>query len=251
MYYFLAASLPDIRLGEEPEVSFSELLQLMHDNLSKSDLNQVDIVRRLIDLDNIRQVLKEEPLNPLGSWSQKEIEEALLSKTLFPEYVFDILGVSDDREEQIRRFSEVFFCFFREEANLEKGFLKRYFQFERALRLCLLAHRANLLGRDLNKELEGADRTDFLVRALPEFPFELRDLGDRLVAAGDDPWEQYTALARYRFEKLEELGGTSPFTLPFLLSYLLRLMMAEEWYHLSGEEGENRLESIIHSRTSA
>ena len=208
MYYFLGALLPEIVLGEEPEMRFSELVQLLKEIAPKKDFETTERLRRLIDLDNVRQELKEEAHNPNGSLTQKEIEEALLNQTGLPEYVFEILGRTEDKKKQIDEFTEIFMAFFRTETGKEKGFLKKYFAFEQALRLCLVAYRSQKTGRNLQHELRYADHFDFLVRELPEFPFEMKDLADLLAALPeDDPWAAYCALARYRCKKIEELGN--------------------------------------------
>ena len=252
-YYFLAASLPDIELGQEPELSFSALMLLFHENLSKSDLADINRLRWLIDIENVRKFIRDQPLNPFGLLTRKEIEEALLNRTLFPDYVFDILDQGEDY------FYKIYLAFFRTEATAEKGFLKRYFTFERNLRLCLAAVRAKNVGRDLSKELADADQTDFLVRALiaskdasePDFPFELRSLHDLVKNLSDDPFEQYCEITRYRFKKIGELAKDYPFSLEALMIYTLRLMLAEEWYYLNEEEGQKRLNALIHHKETA
>ncbi len=245
MYFFVTASLPDIVLGEEPELPLSEFLELLGANLSKDDFEKINVLRRLVDLDNIRCFLKEEPLKDGGSFSQKEIEEALLSKAGLPEYVFEVLAKYDTAQDKVQGFTEVFIRFFREEADFEKGFLKRYFAFERALRFCLTAFRANALGRDLNEEIKFADKLDFLVRELPNFPFEFKDLETLLSDLPDDPLEIYHALARYRFEKLGELAKDYPFSLEAIMIYLKRLMIAWEWYNLNEGLGSEKLTQLV------
>ncbi|HPE84718.1 MAG TPA: DUF2764 family protein [Chlamydiales bacterium] len=248
MYYFLGALLPEISLGEEPEMRFSELVQLLREIAPKKHFAATQRMRRLIDLDNVRQELKDELHNPNGSLTQKEIEEALLNQTDLPEYVFEILGRTEDKKKQIDEFSEVFMTFFRTEAEREVGFLKRYFAFERAFRLCLLAFRAQKMQRNLQHELRYADHHDFLVRELPEFPFEMKDLADLLASLPEnDPWAEYCAIARYRFDKIEDLGGIDPFCLTAVMSYMLRLMIAEEWFTMSQEKGEQKLNAMIGS----
>ncbi len=252
-YYFLAASLPDIELGKEPELSFSALMTLFYENLSKDDMANVNRLRWLIDIENVRKFIHDQPLNPHGLLTRKEIEEALLNRTLLPDYVFEILDQGDEK------FYEIYLTFFRTEAREEKGFLKRYFAFERALRLCLLAVRAKTLHRDVVKELAQADQGDFLVRALiaskdasePDFPFHLRSLYDVVKNLSDDPFEQYRELTRYRFKKIGELAKDYPFSLEALMIYTLRLMLAEEWYQLNQEEGMSRLNTLIHHEESA
>lgn len=244
-YYFLAASLPEIQLGKEPELSFDALMVLFRENLTQGDMGKIDRLRWLIDLQNIQRFTLEKPLNPRGSLSRQAIEEALLHRVGLPEYVFDIL-------DEGQNFHKLYLTFFGTEAREEKGFLKRYFSFERAMRLCLTAYRAKKIGRDLKAELKDADNGDFLVKRLlssqdvtqAEFPFPMRDLWDMLQRLSDQPKEQAFELLKYRFEKIGELAKDAPFSFEALMIYTLRLMLAEEWFFLNEEEGKKRFEEI-------
>lgn len=251
MLYFLAASLPPIRLGEEPELSMADLDQLLADNCSKSQLDTIALLRRLLDLDNVRHVIRGEPVSLWGTLTQKEIEEALLNKVGLPDYVFEILDRHEGTQAQVEAFDEIFFAFFRAEAHEETGFLKEFYTFERVLHQCLTAYRAEKLGRSLQEALKYADQTSLIIKALPEFPYEFKDLSELLDTLPDEPIEQYMALMRYRFEKFDTLYNGNPFSLSGVMVYMLKLMIAEEWYLLDEKEGENRLNALYDERRIA
>ena len=251
MLYFLAASLPPIKFGEEPELSMADLDQLLKDNCSKKEMDAIALLRRLLDLDNVRHVIRSEPVSPWGTLTQKELEEVLLNKVGLPDYVFEILDRYEGVEEQVQAFDEIFFAFFSTEAHEETGFLKRFYTFEWVLHLCLTAYRAEKMGRPLQEALRHADQTSLIVKALPEFPFEFKDLSELLGSLPDEPLEQYVALMRYRFEKFETLYDGNPFSLAGVMVYMLKLMIAEEWYSLNDEEREDRLDALYDERRSA
>jgi uncharacterized protein DUF2764 len=62
-YYFLAASLPPLELGEVPDITFRELVRRLEINLTKNDFEKTVVLRRAIDLVNIRALLLEEPIS--------------------------------------------------------------------------------------------------------------------------------------------------------------------------------------------
>jgi len=250
-YYFTCATLPTLRLDGELEISFAELMTLFSMNLSRHDLEKVHIVRRVIDLRNVLQLLNEEPCDPRGNLSIKELEEALLNKTHLPDYVFEILDNYDNRDDQIAHFYEIIARFFSEEVARTHGFLRKYLEFERQWRLCMTGYRAKKLGRDLSKELQFEDFTDPLVAFLLaqkdvptfEFPYEYRDLGERLQGV-DEPADQHHVMTRYRFEKVVELIDAPEFTIDTLILYMVQLIILEDLASLNESAGGETLAQI-------
>lgn len=162
-YYFLAASLPPLVLGERPDVTFEELTSRLEINLTKSDFEQTVIFRRYIDMSNIRALFLEESIDTRGNLNEKELDEAMLLKDGLPEYVFDFLDRFEGMSEKLRNFSGLFSTFFTEEVSRTTGFLHAYLEFEREWKLVMLAIRAKELGRDVTRELQFEDFSDPIV----------------------------------------------------------------------------------------
>lgn len=99
-YYFVVPSLPPLSLQEKPQISFAELMTRLEMNLSKKDLEKTQVLRRIVDIYNIRALLTEEPIDLRGNLNEKELDEALLVHTVLPDYVFDFL---DQFEKQRTR----------------------------------------------------------------------------------------------------------------------------------------------------
>lgn len=251
-YYFVAASLPPLTLGETPDISFEELSYRLSINLSKEDLEKVMVLKRYIDIQNIRSQLLEETLDPRGNLSEKELDEALLLESFLPSYIFDFLSLYEEKNEKIRHFSGLFIRYFTEEMKEQKGFLRNYLAFEREWRLVLLAIRAKKFKRDVVRELQFEDFTDPLVAAILaqkdmeqyEPPVDYQDLVDLLHACGDDPWAQFKVFSEYRFNKIEEMSGYPLFSMDWILGYMARLMLVEQWMALDEEKGKNILENF-------
>ena len=249
-YYFVAPSLPVLVLGDIPDLSFKEVMYRLEMNLNKKDLEQVATIRRTIDLQNIRTLYLEEPLDDHGNLSEKELDEALLVEADLPEYVFEFLGQFDEPKEKARNYYGLLSNFYAHEIPKAKGFLQSWLMLQRDMRLVLAAIRAKKMDRDIVKELQFEDFTDPLVAQILaqkdmdtyEPPIEYQDLFDEISACGEDPWEQYQAIMRYEFNKIEEMTGYPLFSLEWILGYVARLLLVERWNLLDPERGEEILD---------
>jgi predicted transport protein len=252
-YYFLAPSLPPLMLRNRPDITFEELKARLRVNLNKEDEQLAKTLMRFTDVNNIRNLLMEEPIDSRGSMTEKELDEALLIRSGLPDYVFDFLDQFEKTQERIRNFSALSAQFFQEEIPRQKGFLKRYFTFEREWRLVLVGIRSKQLGRDLTKELQFEDLNDpFVAQILAqrdadryEPPTEYQELRELIQASYPDAWEQHKAFAAYRFQKVEEIAEGSIFSIDVVLAYMVRLMIVEQYHELDEEKGHMILETFM------
>ena len=251
-YYFLAASLPPLRLGQKPELSFEELKGLLALNLSKKDLEKTSTLRLYTDLQNIRSLLQEEPIDVRGNLEEKELDEALLIRDILPSYVFDFFDQYENLAERVKNFYALITRYFLEEIPKQEGFLRKFLQFERSWRLVMLAFRAKELGRDLVRELQFEDFSDTLVAqilaqkdaASYDPPAEWHELKELYEASGADPWHRYKKFAEWRFKKIEEMVDRPLFSIDWILGYMARLMIAEQWFELDPGKGKMILETL-------
>lgn len=251
-YYFVASSLPALSLNERPEMTFKELMARLEINLSRHDLEKTIILRRFIDIYNIRALLMEELIDPRGNLNEKELDEALLVHTGLPDYVFDFLDQFEKVTDKIRNFHGLLARFFNEEIPKQEGFLRNYLIFEREWRLVLLALRAKQPNRDVVKELQFEDPTDPIVAHILaqkdsevyEPPYEYAELKELLASCNADPLAEHRALAEYRFRKIAELAENRPFTIDQILSYMAQLMIIENLFELDRERGNMILETF-------
>ncbi|MBS0620775.1 MAG: DUF2764 family protein [Verrucomicrobia bacterium] len=251
-YYFVAISLPPLALRERVSFSFRELVARLEINLSKEDLEKTRVLRRFVDLGNIRALFLEEPIDPHGNLSEKELDEALLVHNILPAYVFEFLDQFEKVSDKVKHFSGLFARFFQEETVKQKGFLQSYLQFEREWRLVLLAMRAKQLGRDVARELQFEDLTDpFVAQILaqkdaPQYdpPSEYVDLKELVASCSRDPWLESKAFAEYRFRKVGEMAEGDLFSIDHILSYMAQLMLLEQLEALDPEKGKMILDTF-------
>ena len=251
-YYFLAASLPPLALGEKPDLTFEELKERLRINLSPNDYAKTEVLRRFIDLQNIRSLLLEESIDLKGNLNEKELDEALLIRNLLPTYVFDFLDQYDSSSLRIKNFHGLLALFFNEETPKQAGFLKCYLTFEREWRLVMMALRAKELGRDIVQELQFEDFSDPLVAQIlaqkdaPHYdpPEEYHDLKEKLASCDHDPWFKQKVFAEYRFHKIDDLTDAPLFSIDWILAYLAKWMIVEYWNGLDELKGRMILDTF-------
>ncbi len=244
--FFVAPSLPTLVLGEDPEVTFEEVMFRLSVNLDRKSLKMVQTIRLLVDLYNIRALYLQQPLDEHGNLNEKELDEALLVEADLPDYVFDFLGQFEETGEAARHFFGLLSRYYSEEIPRQSGFLKELLKFQREVRLVLAGYRAKKMKRDITRELQFEDFTDPFVayilaqKDLEEFeaPAEYQDLIQKLHDCGEDPWEQHKASVQYEFERIEEMTGYPLFSLDWILGFVARLMLVERWNALDPEKGE-------------
>ena len=243
-YYFVAPSLPTLVLGEIPEISFDELMTRLLLNLSRADMQKINTLRLVLDLKNIRALYSGRPLDTRANLSEKELDEALLIQDDLPEYVFEFLDQFEEDKEKARHFFGLLSRYYSEEIPKQEGFLKELLIFQREIRLVLAAIRAKKTKRDITSELQFEDFTDPIVAQILaqkdmgdyEPPLEYQELKEKLRNCGDDPWQQYQTIISYEFQRIEEMTGYPLFSLDWILGFVARLLLVEQWNALNDEK---------------
>jgi Protein of unknown function (DUF2764) len=234
-YYFVGASLPALQFGEPPDIQFQEVVHLFKENLSSGDLEQVEVLRRLVDLYNLCAYIRDEPLDPHGNLSAADIEEARVTGVGIPEYSQLFFEKYEADEDRIRNLGELVAAFFNRELARASGFLHTYLKFEREWRLIMTAFRAKDLGRDVMVELQHEDPNDDVVAQIIaqkdaetfEPPNGYEPLKSIFLENEGKPRELHRALEFYRFTVLDEMMKDEVFSIGFLLGYTAQLMICE------------------------
>lgn len=249
-YYFLITSFPPLSLDEKPELSFKEIKDLLVLNLTAKDLHKVEKLLRPIDLYNIRALWLGMPIDDRGNINAKDLEEELLVQEGLPSYLVEFLERYESPRDRLRYFSSLYASLYRQE-NLS-GFLLKYYQFERELRLILTALRAKRGGRDLARELQFEDPTDPLVadilaqKEASDYtpPREYEDLKTLFVDNSSDPRKLQRALLQYRFDQIEEMEENQDFSIDRVLAYVAKLLIVESWVELDREKGKIAVDQL-------
>ncbi len=260
-YFFLASVLPELHVGNPPEISFNEFMFLCRVNLSKKDFEKTVVIRRYYDLQNLRIVWEkdrldqalEEELDHRANLDENGLEDALIMGSGLPDYAYDYLEKYENRQDRLYHFPGLLADYFQAETAQASGFLREYLVFEHEWRLVLAGLRAKQQHRDIAKELQYEDLDDLLVRQLLaqrdsehyEPPESYHDLKDIFLANQADPLELQLALCRYRFKKIEDMLGTDMFSMDRVLGYMAQLIIIEQWVELDKRKGLQIIDSIV------
>lgn len=236
-------------------MSYQEVRDLLFMNLSASDWKKVERYQMLFDIRNIKAFWMNEPLDGRGNLGEKELEEALLVQDVLPTFVSDFLDRFDSQEDRYRYFPSLYASLFLQFSEEGDGFLKKLFQMEREIRLCLVALRANANGKDLTRELQFEDPTDPLVSFLlaqkeseePVLPKEYEDLKAAFLENRSDPKKLHRANLKIRLERIEEMEELQTYSIDQVLGYLARLAIVEDWARLDYEQGRLAVEHVCRS----
>lgn len=255
-YYYLTSTFPRIEVGAPPELNLSELWTLFSENLQERDWEPVRLIRRYWDIQNLRLLWLNEELDPVGNYSEMELEEALLTESL-PQYVCDFDSRYSEIEEKLAHFPALITQFFQEEVPEKEGFLKSYLSFEREWRLVMIGFRSKKLGRNLAHELRYEDASDDVVAQLMaqkdaktyEPPYGYEDLRSLFESRQDQPLALHRAVSEYRFNKVRELYEGSLFSMDRVLGFLVQLIIVEKWEQLDKQHGQSLMDTIVKERT--
>lgn len=249
LYYFLSLALPDLALKIAPELGFKDLEQLCGENLSASDLQKLECLLEPIDLYNMKAFWLGLPLDDRGRIKGKDLEEAMLTSDLLPEYVFDFLDRYESKNERLKNFSSLYVAMYNQDFG---GFLGRYFRFERELRLVLLALRVKKYGKDLLKELQFEDMQDpFVMSILAQKdssdylpPEDYEEVKVLFLEYYIEPKKLDEALKKFRFDKILELEGIEPFSMDKILGYAARLLILESGQKMNKDKENLEVEEL-------
>jgi hypothetical protein len=255
-HYFIGTLLPDIKIGEKPELSFIEFERVLSDNLPSADYKLALQVRGYYTIENMRALWLQEPLDVYGL-DAHDLEESMLNTESLPPYLRDFLEKHSSNEKRLRHFPELLVSYFREESKQPNGFVSEYLQFERKLHLIQTAFRAKKLNRDLCAELQFEDADDGFVLELMSqkdsdkfnAPGGFEELQSLLEKHYESPIQLHRALCEYRFAKLEEMAGWDLFSINRILAYMVQLILVERWLKLDRDEGNKIVDQYIKEPT--
>lgn len=252
-YYFLETALQPLEFPDKPDTDFGFILHLYEENLSESDKKSVNLLRKYIDVLNIRSFYLGYPINNQGCLNQEELAKALEDSEYFSQQIFDVLNQHEENRDKIKHFPSVLKVFYDE--HIEKGceFLKWFFSFEKYSRIILCAFRCKNIKKDILEELSFEDPLDPVVSEVlsqkdsPHFesPSGFEELVELLHLSKGSPKRQYHDFSEYRFRMIKQHIDMSTFTLDWVLGYLALFMILDEYHNTNPEEGANTLNKMM------
>jgi len=248
-YYYLAASLGDLKLDVKPSTSFASFLEDASLYLSKKDMKLLSILREFIDIENIRRLLLEQSIDDRGNFNEKELDEAVLGKIDLPEYVLDFLTDNPNHDARLRNFAFLYASFFQAHAKTGNAFLDEYLKFEHELILWQALFRAKALNVDFKEVLQYEDLSDpMIVGMLVQsqnvdliVPDDFKNLKEAFGLNDNDPLILFKKIEQIRLSKILDLVQDKYFTIDIILGFAAMLLIIEKWHAMNSVEGINRL----------
>lgn len=255
-YYFLGIVLPEIQMGAPLEITFDQLETLLKDNLTHSDLEKVQVVRRYFDFENIRSLIKNEALYPYGNYNSVELEEAWLGRTGFPSYALAFFDLYPTKDELLQHIPDLISLYFNEELKSSSGFLKWYLEFERDLRLVFAGFRAKKLQRDLVKELQFENPEEDLIAQILaqkdhktyEPPEAFSELKVVFNTYENDPLGLFQSVYEFIFRHIDMQTGIETFSSDYIIAYVVKYILAARWLDLDQKKGSEIMDKLLKER---
>jgi len=180
------------------------------------------------------------------------LEEALLVGDGLPPFVLAFVNRYESLEDRLRYFPSLMASLYRETISQTKGFLRRLYQLDREIRLCLTALRAKTAHKDLIREFQFEDPSDpFVAQLIAQkdeketiLPEDYEDLNRVFLENKSEPKKLFRAILQIRFSHIEDLEAGQPFTIDQVLGYLARLYIVEAWDQLDEEKGRSALQEV-------
>lgn len=252
---FAFSSLPALKYGEKPGVSFKEFYGILDLNLGTKDKERLVSFRRMIDVKNILSFQTGVKFDGKGNFLEAGLRLALTNSEYLPEYILDFVEDRSDEESLVRDFPQLYAVFFEREIS-KGGILAEFLSFERDLNLLLMAYNAKRTGIDIESFLQYEDPDSPLVALVAMqakssgsfiFPYEYAILEDRLQQAGSDPMKQYEAVSSFRYNFYNSFVEESSGSFRALCAYMMNLWMLEERASLDDKIGREILTELVES----
>lgn len=251
-YYFLSLSLPELKLGEEPEISRHELHLLLHSNLRRRDFAQVETLLRYFDLCNIRSYWQGLPLGVIGNWDLQQIQTRLLDFEGLPNYLLDFLDQWPQVNDQVSHFKDLLRDYYQKESAEGGDFLRELLGFDLGIRLVISFLRAKEAQKDFAKEtppMDGYPLYESLVDQMEDEEMELPPPFDALPRLfhhfKEDPIQLDEALETFRFNWLGDKIDFDPFSLRHVLGYVVQYLIADRRARFQRERQDQLINQIV------
>lgn len=255
--YFLLTILPPLDFGKRPFISWEELVTLVENNSSASDLQQLRQFQMLKDIENCQKIFLNLPLAPGGALDQTALLEAIEERSYFPKFVLSFFDAHVTSKERLHHFPELMRSVYTT-FGMKSGFIGSYINFEEKAKMVLGFLRARLLQSNQEKmadpvlPLLQSDEDDLFFQqivnkkqALEELPSPFDQLKEIFDAKHKFPYELEYSLTQWRYKAYEELASSSLFSFDQVLLYLTQWQLLTQLSSYDLPSGLKKFETII------
>lgn len=256
-YYFLAASLEDVRWGQDaPQGTLEELIDYLEPNLLPDDRIAFRQLFLMSDMRNAISYHESDDNFVTPSCYDREtlMEAAQTGGDVLPflNEFFELLRSNSRAYPDIPLIDELSILFYDTIGTIDSRFVRDYYRRELDLRNLTIAlsresqgfpYRERLIPRgDAYDAIMAANPPDFGLGA--EFPF-VEELV-RVFKTTDLTAHEQT-LSRIRWNWLDERVGSEFFSIDFILSYVIKYQSVARWQTLSEEKGDELFGELLNA----
>ncbi len=262
-YYYLIAGLPDI-IPDDKKLTFSsvQLRNHLHENLHPSDFELVNLLYLQWDHVNLLKLLYKEmfELDERGSYSINTLEQLadrkqfeMLDLDSFPEYLVQFLEMYHDDEEDFPKSEAI--------KNLTTGwydlllssdnqFVREYASYRQNMANVMLALNGRKHNIPFEDALVGDDEVTFALKKSRSRDFglsnEINDIENIIqIFEIDNILDRELRLDSHFWHFLDESTFFNYFTIERILAFVQKLFIAERWYRLDKEKGQQIFNQLL------
>ena len=255
-YYCLVAGLPDL-IPDDKKLHFSSagLRDYLAEELHPDDFEMVKLFYLPWDHDNLLSLLFKtgKDFDPRGNFPADQLEQLCDKKqfetidtSLFPAYFIDFINFYHDEEEETTisactsYLNEAWFSLLQ---NHSSAFLNQFARYKLSMGNILLALNGRKHNLPYDEGLMGNDEITHALRKSRSRDFglstEVTEIEEIIqIFETENILERELRLANHFWQYLDEITFFNYFTAERILAFVQKLFIAERWYHLNKEKGQ-------------
>lgn len=261
-YHCLVAGLPDLFFNENKPVDRVAFYQQLKAELSPSDFELVKLIYLVDDNENLLNLFmkRNSPFNPNGNFSEQFLQQQLNpgdEPSQLPEYMLQFLEwMKETEHEELNLDAEIVLqqLYYEHILQTRNEFLQNWFLFQLNMKNILTA--VNCLKFDYSTEdhliKTNENRNVWVLLTSNKLKPELfedevpfyREIF-KITEMGQSWIEREKAQDKLKWDYLDENTFFYYFTIEKILSYVIKLNIADRWMKLDKKTGENLLNKLI------
>jgi hypothetical protein len=259
-YYCLVAGLPDLILNEKrSDINLLSFREELKEQLIPIDFNLAKQIYFEFDNENLLSLLYKtgKPFNKLGNISADEMEEQIVLRNSLPGYMVEYLkwyDMLESKEYELHKENKLHQMFHEHILKMNNSYLSNWFTFQLNLKNIFVAFNCSRFNYEVTTQLITTGSNITLYRLLvnnrlkreffeEEIPFAKRIFG--IAESNASLIDKEKALDRIKWDFLDEETFFYYFTIERILSFLIKLNLAQRWLKLNADIGRELLQKLV------
>ncbi len=262
-YYYLVAGLPDI-IPDDKKLTFSsvQLRNYLQEHLHPADYELVKLFYLPFDHDNLLKLLYKEKFewDERGNYSMDTLEQfadkkqyEMLDTDPIPAYLVQFLEFYHDDEEDfpkpeaIKRLTEGWYNHLSSSGN---GFIREFAAYRQNMANIMLALNGRKHDIPFEDAIIGDDEVTFALKKSRSRDFglsnEINDIENIIqIFEIENILDRELRLDSHFWQFLDETTFFNYFTIERILAFIQKLFVAERWYRLDKEKGQQMFKQLL------